>query len=208
MKGINDSERCLIWWTIDVNSIHAFMFAILFRDLYSYWYSYGQYQMQINLSANRLSLHLVMTWSLGCVFKAVHTHGLSFYTHNWNQSLSLPCTPSVFALLLTPILGFYDSGDNVVELKESNFDRVLSDDGVWLVEFYAPWCGHCQSLASDWKRVASALKGVVKVAAVNADVEKSLGATYQIRGFPTIYIFAGDKKNPKQYQGDFEYVVF
>ena len=55
----------------------------------------------------------------------------------------------------------YSSGD-VVSLKTSNFDRLVKDsDQVWIVEFYAPWCGHCQSFASDYSKAATALKGIV-----------------------------------------------
>jgi thiol-disulfide isomerase/thioredoxin len=42
------------------------------------------------------------------------------------------------------------------------------------VEFYAPWCGHCQQLAPKWKKVAASLKGVVKVAAVNCEDHKGI----------------------------------
>jgi len=62
-------------------------------------------------------------------------------------------------------------------------------------------CGHCQSLTADWKKAATALKGVVKVGAVNADEHQSLGGQYGVRGFPTIKIFGLDKKNPTDYQG-------
>ena len=37
-----------------------------------------------------------------------------------------------------------------------------------------PGCGHCRNLAGKWKKVASALKGMVKVAAVNCDAEAAL----------------------------------
>lgn len=42
------------------------------------------------------------------------------------------------------------------------------------VEFYAPWCGHCQQLVPKWKKVASSLRGVVKVAAINCDDHKQI----------------------------------
>ena len=37
------------------------------------------------------------------------------------------------------------SVDDVIELTESNFKKlVLQSDDMWLVEFFAPWCGHCK----------------------------------------------------------------
>lgn len=55
------------------------------------------------------------------------------------------------------------SGDDVVELTDSNFDKlVLNSDDIWLVEFFAPWCGHCKNLAPHWAAAASELKGKVK----------------------------------------------
>ncbi|CAF4690914.1 unnamed protein product, partial [Rotaria magnacalcarata] len=57
---------------------------------------------------------------------------------------------------------------------------------IWFVEFYAPWCGHCRNLAPEWKRAATALKGIVKIGAVDADSHKSLGQQYGVSGFPTI----------------------
>ena len=32
-------------------------------------------------------------------------------------------------------------------------ERRLHGDSIWLVEFYAPWCSHCQRFAKDWKQV-------------------------------------------------------
>ena len=55
--------------------------------------------------------------------------------------------------------GLYTSTDDVIELTASNFQReVINSDELWLVEFYAPWCGHCQRLAPEWKKAASNLK--------------------------------------------------
>ena len=61
--------------------------------------------------------------------------------------LSLPSPHLVTVLSLVVVLGvawcataLYDAGDDVVELTESNFQRlVLQGDEVWMVEFYAPW---------------------------------------------------------------------
>ncbi|XP_036398209.1 protein disulfide-isomerase A6 [Megalops cyprinoides] len=109
---------------------------------------------------------------------------------------TLACT-----LVLT-VQGFYSSSDDVVELNPSNFNReVLQSDSLWLVEFYAPWCGHCQRLTPDWKKAATALKGIVKVGAVDADQHKTLGGQYGIRGFPTIKVFGANKNKPEDYQG-------
>merc|ERR1719312_1870308 len=70
-----------------------------------------------------------------------------------------------------------------------------------IVEFYAPWCGHCVRLGPEYKKAASALKGVVKVGAVNADEHQSLGGQYGVKGFPTIKIFDKNKNKPEDYQG-------
>uniref|UniRef100_A0A2K6KV27 Protein disulfide-isomerase A6 n=1 Tax=Rhinopithecus bieti TaxID=61621 RepID=A0A2K6KV27_RHIBE len=98
--------------------------------------------------------------------------------------------------------GLYSSSDDVIELTPSNFNReVIQSDSLWLVEFYAPWCGHCQRLTPEWKKAATALKDVVKVGAVDADKHQSLGGQYGVQGFPTIKIFGSNKNRPEDYQG-------
>lgn len=108
---------------------------------------------------------------------------------------------SVCALLAPSALAFYD-GTDVIELTETNFDRlVVQSDEIFIVEFYAPWCGHCQQLKPEYIKLASALKGVIKVGAVNADDHKSLPGQYGVRGFPTIKIFGANKRTPSDYNG-------
>ncbi len=70
-----------------------------------------------------------------------------------------------------------------------------------LVEFYAPWCGHCKSLAPEWKKAAKALKGIVNVVAVDADANKAVGGKYGVQGFPTIKWFVGGGGAPEDYSG-------
>ncbi|XP_030411290.1 protein disulfide-isomerase A6 [Gopherus evgoodei] len=96
----------------------------------------------------------------------------------------------------------YSSSDDVIELTPTNFNKeVIQSDSLWLVEFYAPWCGHCQRLTPEWKKAATALKGVVKVGAVDADKHQSLGGQYGVRGFPTIKLFGSNKNKAEDYQG-------
>merc|ERR1712230_166737 len=69
---------------------------------------------------------------------------------------------SVLALLCVANANLYDSNPEVVDLTSSNFQsKVMNSEEVWLVEFYAPWCGHCKALAPDWVKAAKALKRVV-----------------------------------------------
>jgi thiol-disulfide isomerase/thioredoxin len=60
-------------------------------------------------------------------------------------------------------LSFQGDPKDVIELTDSNFDSlVLNSEDMWLVEFYAPWCGHCKNLAPHWAQAASELKGKVR----------------------------------------------
>ncbi|XP_012219371.1 protein disulfide-isomerase A6 homolog [Linepithema humile] len=106
-----------------------------------------------------------------------------------------------FLLLIAGANCLYASNSAVIDLRPNNFDNlVLNSDHIWIVEFYAPWCGHCQQLTPEYDKAATALKGVVKVGAVNADEHKSLGSKYGISGFPTIKIFGLDSK-PEDFNG-------
>lgn len=90
------------------------------------------------------------------------------------------------------------SGDSkdVIELTDSNFESlVLDSEDVWLVEFFAPWCGHCKNLAPEWAKAATELKGKVKLGAVDATVHSNWAQKYGVRGYPTIKYFAGGKKD-------------
>lgn len=103
---------------------------------------------------------------------------------------------------LNHIEALYDRSSNVIELTPSNFEsRVIDSDDVWIVEFFAPWCGHCKNLVPEYQKAAKALKGIVKVGAVNADEHQSLSSKYNVGGFPTIKIFGSNKKTPTDYQG-------
>ena len=90
-------------------------------------------------------------------------------------------------------------------LTDSNFDELLmNSDELWIVEFYAPWCGHCQKLEPEWKEAANKLKGEVKLAKVDATQHTRIGQQFGINGYPTIKLFPSGKKsysNTEDYSG-------
>ncbi|GMY09787.1 protein disulfide isomerase-like 2-3 [Fagus crenata] len=89
-----------------------------------------------------------------------------------------------------------------VELNSRNFDElVLKSKELWVVEFFAPWCGHCKNLAPEWKKAANNLKGKVKLGHVDCDAEQSLRNKFNVQGFPTILVFGADKDSPIPYEG-------
>ena len=96
----------------------------------------------------------------------------------------------------------YNKNSGVTDLTSNNFDhRVIDSNGVWIVEFYAPWCGHCKSLAPEYQKAAKALAGIVNIGAVNCDEQKQLCGQFGVQGFPTIKVFGGNKQKPEDYQG-------
>lgn len=87
------------------------------------------------------------------------------------------------------------------------FDEIVNDPTKdVLIEFYAPWCGHCKSLEPKYKDAAIAvqkLKGFKNVVMAKMDATANdVPANYEVKGFPTIYWApAGGKDTPKKYGG-------
>lgn len=89
-----------------------------------------------------------------------------------------------------------------VELTSLNFDElVLKSKELWVVEFFAPWCGHCKKLAPEWKKASINLKGKVKLGHVDCEADKTLMSRFNVEGFPTILVFGADKDRPSKYEG-------
>ena len=72
-------------------------------------------------------------------------------------------------------------------MTDSNFrGKVLDGGEPWLVEFYAPWCGHCQRLEPEWKSAASEVHektgNKVKLGALDATQHQNTASQYGIQG--------------------------
>ncbi|XP_075948156.1 protein disulfide-isomerase A2 [Anarhichas minor] len=95
--------------------------------------------------------------------------------------------------------------NNVMVLHNINFDRALSENQYLLVEFYAPWCGHCKELEPIYAAVAGMLKeegSAMRLAKVEATEEAELTLEFEIQGFPVLELFInGDRKKPIKYTG-------
>ncbi|KAJ6390415.1 hypothetical protein OIU77_024598 [Salix suchowensis] len=93
---------------------------------------------------------------------------------------------------------------SVAVLTADNFnDIVLDENKDVLVEFYAPWCGHCKNLAPTYEKVAAAFKSEkdVVVANLDADKYKDLAEKYGVSGFPTLKFFPKGNKAGEDYDG-------
>ena len=102
-----------------------------------------------------------------------------------------------FAAAADPLYDFGQS--SLVKLGDDNFATDMTKDTkhVWVVEYYADWCGHCKNFAKGYEKAATNLKGIVKFGAVNADEARSVMQMAGVQSFPTIKLYEAETtRNP------------
>lgn len=81
----------------------------------------------------------------------------------------------------------------ILELTDENFDTKLKNiDKPVLVEFFAPWCGHCRTQATILESLAKELDNAV-IAKINVDENRTLASKFFISGIPAILLFKDGK---------------
>uniref|UniRef100_A0A0E0KYP1 protein disulfide-isomerase n=1 Tax=Oryza punctata TaxID=4537 RepID=A0A0E0KYP1_ORYPU len=114
--------------------------------------------------------------------------------------ISRKALASLLPLLVAAAVVSTASADDVVALTESTFEKEVGQDRAALVEFYAPWCGHCKKLAPEYEKLGASFKKAksVLIAKVDCDEHKSVCSKYGVSGYPTIQWFPKGSLEPKK----------
>jgi DnaJ family protein C protein 10 len=118
-----------------------------------------------------------------------NSDGQSFilYNNGWRDANSL----RAWAFQYLP--------SKVIELDEKNFsNNVLRDSKPWIIDFYAPWCGHCHHFSPIFESIAQRLNGKVNLGKINCDNHRQICERASIRAYPTVKYYKGSIDSKRQ----------
>lgn len=76
-----------------------------------------------------------------------------------------------------------------VELNGETFEKIIAGDLPVVVDFWAPWCGPCRTMAPEFERATAQLEPRVRTARLNTEDHQAIGSRHGIRSIPTMVLF-------------------
>jgi len=77
----------------------------------------------------------------------------------------------------------------IKHITSKEFDSILQQNNLVVVDFYAPWCGPCKMFSPTLEEVANEMKEKVLIVKVSTDEERELAQKFNIRSIPTLLFF-------------------
>lgn len=99
----------------------------------------------------------------------------------------------------------HEDGEHAIELHPSEFDEWLKHHSYTFVDFYAPWCSHCQNMAAAYEALAEKVHAEqlpASIVKINCDEHKEFCMSHRIHGFPTLRLFKDSVAVPPDYNLD------
>jgi thioredoxin 1 len=76
----------------------------------------------------------------------------------------------------------------------ASFQKIIDSEKPVLIDFYATWCGPCQSLAPILKQVKDSLGERISIIKIDVDKNQEIASSYQVRGVPTMMLYQRGKQ--------------
>ena len=83
---------------------------------------------------------------------------------------------------------------NIIEANAATFDDLLTNDLPVVIDFWAPWCGPCRSMAPAFEQAANTLKTQAQLVKLDTEAHPQASAPYNIRSIPTMVVFKEGKE--------------